>query len=105
MAVCIDSEEKKTNMGIILSDEKECECRTSSRSREGSLSEEEDIVVYGIVCIQLREVDGEYTAGTAQLSVEVCCAERSGGNQSRMPSAIQRRGVCAIVRDIWRMGG
>lgn len=31
-------------MGIILSDENECECLTSSRSRESSLS------VEGIVC-------------------------------------------------------
>ena len=41
---------EKTNIGIILSDEKECECRTSSLSREGSLSEE-GIVVYSVVDI------------------------------------------------------
>jgi len=38
-------------MGIILSDENECECLTSSRSRETSLSEE-GIVMCRLVCIQ-----------------------------------------------------
>ena len=44
---------RKTNMGIILSDENECECLTSSRSRETSLSDE------GIIICRLEYVQSK----------------------------------------------
>lgn len=46
---------RKTNMGIILSDENECECLTSSRSRETSLSDE-GIMICSLVCAQPKMV-------------------------------------------------
>jgi hypothetical protein len=42
-------------MGIILSDENECECLTSSRSRETSLSDE-GIMICSLVCVQPKMV-------------------------------------------------
>jgi hypothetical protein len=53
-------------MGIIRSDENECECLTSSRSRETSLSEE-GIVICRLVCIQLKIVVVRWRVGASMI--------------------------------------
>jgi hypothetical protein len=55
---------RKTNMGIILSCENECECLTSSRSRETSLSDE-GIMVCGLVCAQPKMVVVRWRVGAS----------------------------------------
>jgi hypothetical protein len=55
---------RKTNMGIILSDENECECLTSSRSRETSLSDE-GIIICRLEYVQPKIVGARWRVGAS----------------------------------------
>lgn len=96
-----------SHMGIAReSEEKEWEWRTSSRSREGSRSEE-GIVMCGVADVQHSEVvEGKWNAERAHAGVGAWgyLKRAAEGYQSQRASAIQRR-LCATVREMGRVEG